>query len=164
MQLNRLSGEGRTGPRWEHCPADGALLGVEGWGLPGFSEITPWGPHLGAVTEAKCGPRLTPKTEFLVSGAHDPQRKKKSVGREYLENVTIKMDFQPGRQVVHGGSPLSTRALPGAFAGGPQLPPSTALGYPSFLPSFHFIEIYNSLAKKFTHFKYIIQWFLVFYS
>ena len=58
-------------------PSGWALLGVEGWGLPGFSQITPWGPHLGVVTEAKCGPRLTPKTEFLVSGAHDPQRKKK---------------------------------------------------------------------------------------
>lgn len=56
---------------------DGTLLGVEGWGLLGSSQIERQRPHLGVVPEAKSGPRLTLKTEFLVSGAHVPQMKKK---------------------------------------------------------------------------------------
>lgn len=56
---------------------DGTLLDVEGWGLLGSSQIERQRPHLGVVPEAKSGPRLTLKTEFLVSGAHVPQMKKK---------------------------------------------------------------------------------------
>lgn len=52
----------------------------------------PQGHNLGVVTVFKCGPGFTPKVEFLVSG-HIFHRVGKNMGRERLENITMKMDF-----------------------------------------------------------------------
>ena len=80
--------------------------------------------------------------EFLVSGAHDPQREE-DMGWEYLENITIKMDstwcgvgglhsVQEPYPGLGWGFPSSTQHRLGL----PFLPPIFSPFLLSFLPPF----------------------------